>query len=79
MNKAGRLFIALFSGLAAGAIAGILFAPDKGSTTRRRISKSSKKFAEDGMDAIDDLKEKMKHYMHIGNGHNGHNGHEKGR
>jgi gas vesicle protein len=79
MNKAGKLMLALISGLAAGAVAGILFAPDKGSSIRRKITKSSRRFAEDGMDALEDLKEKMKHYMHIGNGHNGHNGHEKGR
>jgi gas vesicle protein len=79
MNKAGKVFFALAAGLAAGAVAGLLFAPYKGSVTRRRISDSSKKIAEEGMDALDELKEKIKHYTHMGNGHNGHNGHEKGR
>lgn len=35
----GKVMTGLFAGLAAGAILGILFAPDKGKETRKKISK----------------------------------------
>ncbi len=50
--KSGKVFLGILAGVAAGALLGILFAPDKGSETRRKISKK-------GSDAVDDLKEKF--------------------
>ena len=41
-------FFALVTGLAAGAILGVLFAPDKGENTREQIRKN----AEDGLDKL---------------------------
>ena len=37
-NSAGKMIAGFFVGAAVGAVAGILFAPDKGSVTRKKIS-----------------------------------------
>jgi gas vesicle protein len=61
----GKSFIAFLSGLAAGIAAGILLAPDKGSVTRRNVVNNSKKWAEEGIDALKNLT----NLSHNGNGH----------
>ena len=43
-----------------GAAAGILFAPDKGSETRKRVSKKIKDFSEEIEDKIDEYAESIK-------------------
>ncbi len=52
--KSNTVF-ALLTGLAAGAILGVLFAPEKGEETRSNIRKS----AEDGLDKIRGALEKV--------------------
>jgi gas vesicle protein len=52
MNNSGKIITAVAAGIAVGALLGILFAPDKGSETRRKINEQGKKLA-------DDLKEKL--------------------
>lgn len=47
-----KVILSVLAGLATGAILGILFAPDKGSETRRKISKKT-------TDTLDDIKHKF--------------------
>ena len=43
--KSGKVLLGLLAGVAAGAILGILFAPDKGSKTRKQILDKGEEFA----------------------------------
>lgn len=45
--SASKVFTGILAGFAAGAAIGILFAPDKGEVTRKKISDKSKDFSED--------------------------------
>ncbi len=51
----GKVLASVLAGAAAGAILGILFAPDKGTETRRKIS-------ERGADLADSVKGKVSEY-----------------
>ena len=53
MNNTGKILSALVVVAAVGAIGGILFAPQKGSETRRKINEQGKKIA-------DELKDKFR-------------------
>jgi gas vesicle protein len=52
----GKVVLGILAGVAAGALLGILFAPEKGSTTRKRIYRR-------GEDLTDDLKDKFDDFM----------------
>jgi len=54
--SSGKVFLGVLAGLAAGALLGILFAPEKGSVTRKKISKK-------GEDYADILKEKFDEFL----------------
>lgn len=43
----GKLLLGVLAGFAAGAALGILFAPDKGTSTRRKISDTKDLYAEE--------------------------------
>jgi gas vesicle protein len=44
--RSGKVVLGVITGVAVGAALGILFAPDKGSTTRRKISRRSDDYVE---------------------------------
>lgn len=45
--SSGKVLLGVLAGVATGAVLGILFAPDKGSSTRKKIAKKSDKYAEE--------------------------------
>ncbi len=53
--KSGKILLGILAGTAAGAMLGILFAPDKGSVTRRRIVEKGEDYADAVKDKFDEL------------------------
>lgn len=53
--KSSNVLLGIIGGAAAGALLGILFAPEKGSKTRRRILDKSKDYADELKEKFDDL------------------------
>ena len=54
--KSGKMFLRILAGFAGGALMGMLFAPEKGSRTRRNIMIL-------GDDYTDNLKDKFEEYI----------------
>ena len=53
--SAKKVFIGMLAGAAAGAVLGIFFAPDKGSTIRKKFSKKSYTYSEELEEKFNDL------------------------
>lgn len=58
MNS-GKILSALIIGAAAGAVLGILFAPDKGTETRKKINEEGKKMSDAIKNKFNEMKQKM--------------------
>jgi gas vesicle protein len=54
--SSGKVLLGVLAGVAIGALAGILFAPDKGAVTRKKITKKSDEYA-------DALREKFDEFL----------------
>jgi len=52
----GKILLGVLAGVTAGALMGILFAPDRGSETRRKVVKK-------GKDLVGDVEETLKGFM----------------
>jgi len=53
----GKALLGILAGVAAGALFGVLFAPDKGIETRKKIAKKGKDYADDLTVRLNDLME----------------------
>lgn len=53
--KTNNVLLGVVGGLAAGAILGVLFAPDKGTNTRKKIAKKSSKLKHNAMESFGNL------------------------
>jgi len=56
MNKPATFFLAFISGLAAGTVVGVLYAPDEGKNTRDKISFQLDRYREKLLDMLTNLK-----------------------
>lgn len=61
MNNSSKILTALAAGAALGLATGILFAPDKGSETRKKIKDKGRKLSEEVKNRINEGKEKANH------------------
>ena len=50
----GKMLLGIVAGVATGAVLGVLFAPAKGSVTRRRLSRKALALADDVKDKFDE-------------------------
>jgi gas vesicle protein len=68
MKADSKVLLGLLAGAAIGAIAGILFAPDKGSETRKKIAKNTNEMGDtlksSFNDFVDSVKDKYRHAKH---------------
>ena len=58
--KANKIALGLLGGIAAGAVVGILFAPAKGSDTRKKIQQKGSDYADDLKDKFENLSGTLK-------------------
>ncbi len=61
--KVGKLIVGLVSGAVAGAAAGLLFAPKKGSETRKEIADSTNDYVSGAKNKVDSVKNSLEHKL----------------
>lgn len=59
MNNGMKVLTGFSLGLLAGAVAGLLYAPDKGEKTRKKLKKEYDKTYKDSMKKVEELKSTM--------------------
>lgn len=57
--KTGKIILGIISGVAAGAVAGMLFAPKKGTDTRQKIVDKGNAYANDTKNKFNELANKV--------------------
>lgn len=55
--KSGKILLGVFGGLVAGALLGILLAPDRGSNTRKKIMRKGEDLVDNAKDRLDEMVE----------------------
>lgn len=63
MKDFSKIGIALLAGIAAGAVAGLLLAPEEGAETRKKLAKKAKKYEDKLKEKAKDFKDKAGEYM----------------
>lgn len=58
-NNTNKILSALAAGIAIGGVLGILFAPDKGENTRKKIADNGKKLSDSLIDTVKEGKNKL--------------------
>ncbi|MEI7660841.1 MAG: YtxH domain-containing protein [Bacteroidota bacterium] len=58
--RSGKILLGVLAGLAVGASMGILFAPARGSSTRRKISRKSDEYADELGEKFNEFAESIK-------------------
>lgn len=57
--SSGKLLLGVLAGVAAGAVLGILFAPDEGAKTRKKIVKKGEEFTDGLKEKFDKFKDEI--------------------
>ena len=61
----GKVLLGVLAGVAVGALAGILFAPAKGSRTRKRIYQKGEDYAEGLNETVGEILESISHKFEL--------------
>jgi gas vesicle protein len=62
-DSTGKMILGFLIGAAAGAAAGILFAPDKGSATRKKIAKKAKEAGDTVKETVSEQMDDLKDFV----------------